>query len=137
MPETFRLEITTPDRMVVRQDVEEAQIPAQGGYLGVLPGHAPLLAQLQAGEISYRQSGRTHYLAASGGFVEVLPDQTKVLVETAERADEIDTGRAERSRKRAEDRLRQPPPDADINRATVALQRAVVRLQVAGKTGAS
>ncbi len=133
MPDTFRLEITTPERMVVREDVTEAQIPAKNGYLGILPGHAPLLAQLGPGEISYRQAGRTHSLAVSGGFVEVLPEQTRVLVDTAERAEEIDVARAEKSRQRAEERLRSPNPDTDISRAMVALARATVRLQVAGK----
>ena len=133
MPETFRLEVTTPERRVVREDVEEAQIPARNGYLGVLPGHAPLLAQLKPGEISYRQSGRTYHLAVTGGFVEVQSDQTKVLVDTAERAEEIDLVRAQASRQRAEERLRQSTADIDVERARVALERALVRAHVAGK----
>ncbi len=133
MADTFRLEIATPERMVVREDVEEAQIPAKNGYLGVLPGHAPLLAQLKPGEISYRRAGRTRRLAITAGFVEVLPDQTKVLVESAEKAEEIDVSRAQSARQRAEERLRHAGPDTDIERARVALERALVRLQVAGK----
>lgn len=133
MAETFRLEITTPERLVARADVEEAQIPARNGYLGVLPGHAPLLALLRPGEISYRQDGHTEYIAVGPGFVEVLPDRTKVLVETAEKAEEIDLARAQAAQQRAEQRVRQPDPDTDISRAMAALQRALVRMQVASK----
>ncbi len=121
--------------MVTREEVEEAQIPAANGYLGVLPGHAPLMAMLKAGELSYRQRGHTEYLAVGEGFVEVLPEQTRVMVETAEKAREIDVARAQAALKRAEDRLRHPDPDTDIDRATVALQRALVRLQVVEKAG--
>jgi len=135
MGETFRLEITTPERMVAREEVEEAQIPAANGYLGVLPGHAPLMAMLKAGELSYRQRGRTEYLAVGEGFVEVLLEQTRVMVETAEKAREIDVARAQAAVKRAEERLRHPDPDTDIDRATVALERALVRLQVVEKAG--
>lgn len=133
MPDTFRLEVTTPEHMVVREDVEEAQIPAKNGYLGILPGHAPLLAQLQPGELTFRQGGRTQYLAVTDGLVEVMPDHTRVLVESAERAAEIDVARAERARQRAEERLKAPAQDVDLDRATIALQRALVRLQVAGR----
>ena len=129
----FRLEITTPERMVAREDVEEAQIPARNGYLGVLPGHAPLLAQLRSGVISYRQGGRTLYVAVGSGLVEVLPEQTKVLVDTAEKSEEIDLSRAQSAQQRAEQRLQHPDPDTDTRRARVALERALVRLQVSGK----
>ena len=129
----FRLEITTPERMVAREDVEEAQIPARNGYLGVLPGHAPLLAQLRSGVISYRQGGRTQYMAVGNGLVEVLPEQTKVLVDTAEKAEEIDLSRAQSAQQRAEQRLQNPDPDVDTRRARVALERALVRLQVASR----
>ena len=134
MADTFRLEITTPERMVVREDVEEAQVPARNGYLGVMPGHAPLLAQLKPGALTFRNGGQTTTLAISGGFLEVLPDQARALVETAERACEIDVTRAEKARQRAEERLRASKPDVDIDRATVALERAIVRLQVAGRS---
>ena len=133
MAETFRLEITTPERMVAREDAEEAQIPARNGYLGVLPGHAPLLAQLKPGAMTYRHGGRTESVAVGHGFVEVLPEHTKVLVDTAEKAEEIDLSRARASQERAEQRLSHPDPETDTKRAMVALQRALVRLQVAGK----
>lgn len=133
MADTFRLEITTPERVVVREDVEEAQIPAKNGYIGVLAGHAPLLAELAPGEITYRALGRTFHVAISGGFVEVLPEQTRVLVETAERAEEIDLARAQKARERAESRLRQPGTDVDVERAQLSLNRALARIQVAGR----
>ena len=133
MAERIRLEITTPDRLLVSADVEEVQIPGQNGYLGVLPLHAPLISALQPGEISYRSDGHKERLAVSWGYVEVLPQRVTVLAEAAEKADEIDVPRAEAARKRAEDLIRKPNPDTDINRATVSLQRAIARLQVAGK----
>jgi len=131
--DTFRLEVTTPEQIVVRENVEEAQIPARNGYLGVLPGHAPLLAELQPGELSYRLSGHTQYLVIASGYVEVLPDQTKVLVEAAEKLADIDLARAEKARGRAEERLRAPDPDLDLERARAALERAMARIQVASR----
>ncbi len=131
MPDTFVLELTTPERIVAREDAEEAQIPLTNGYIGVLPGHAPLLGEVRPGELSYRQEGRTHYVAVSKGYVEVLPDRTKVLVETAERPAEIDVKRAESARERAENRLKNPTADIDVERAQAAIDRALVRLQVA------
>ena len=131
MDPTFRLRIVTPSRQVVTEDVGEAQVPGKGGYLGILPGHAPLISELKPGELTYRQGRQTHHLAVSGGFVEVLPDQVTILAENAERAEEIDAARARAAKERAERRLRSPDPDVDINRATVSLERAVIRLQVA------
>lgn len=130
---TFRLEIATPDRLLVRTDAEEAQIPGRAGYMGILPQHAPLISELKMGELSYRQGGRTERLAVSWGYVEVLPDRVTVLVEAAEKPEEIDVPRAEEARRRAEQRIQRPDPDTDLNRAMVALERALVRLQVAGK----
>ena len=133
MDQTFRLRIVTPNRQVVTEDVEEAQVPGKEGYLGILPGHAPLLSELKVGELTYRQGKQAHHLAVSGGFLEVLPDQVTVLAETAEKMDEIDAERARAAKERAEKRLRSPDPDVDINRAGVALERALIRLQVASK----
>lgn len=134
MAETLRLEITTPERRVLRADVEETQIPARNGYIGVLPGHAPLLSEMDAGQVSYREGGQTRYVAVSAGFVEVLPDQARVLAETAEKAEEIDVARAQAARDRAEQRLRNPSPDLDLERARAALSRSLARLQVASTT---
>lgn len=132
MADTFRLEVTTPDRMVVREDVEEAQIPLENGYIGVCAGHAPLLGQLKPGELSYRRAGHTQYLAVGNGYVEVLPEHTKVLVESAETPAEIDVKRAEAARERAETRLRSTDSSIDVERARLAIERALVRVHVAG-----
>ena len=133
MDQTFLLRVVTPDRQIVREDVEEAQIPGKEGYMGILPGHAPLISELKIGEISYRKGREVRHLAVTWGFVEVLPEQTTVLAETAERADEIDVSRAQSAKERAERLLKNPNPDTDISRATVALERALIRLQVASK----
>jgi len=133
MDNTFLLRIVTPDREVVREEVDEAQIPGREGYLGVLPGHAPLISELKIGEISYRKGGKTQHLAVTWGFLEVLPEQVTVLAETAERAEEIDVDRARAAKERAEKRLKSPDPECDLNRATVALERALIRLQVASR----
>ena len=135
MDQTFCLRIVTPSRQVVTEDVGEAQVPGKEGYLGILPGHAPLISELKPGELTYRQGRQTHHLAVSGGFVEVLPDQVTILAENAERAEEIDAARARAAKERAERRLRSPDPDVDINRATVSLERALIRLQVGMRKG--
>ncbi len=105
MPDTFQLEIVTPEKMVVRDVAEEIQIPGKDGYLGVLPGHAPLISELAVGEITYRNGNTTHCLAVAWGFAEVLPDKVTILAETAERANEIDTNRAQAAKQRAEANL--------------------------------
>lgn len=136
LPEAVELTVVTPDRQVVREQVHEVQVPARNGYLGILPGHAPLLSELQAGELSYRQGNHWSYLAIFGGFVEVLPGRVIVLAESSERGEEIDVERAQEARKRAEDRLgHASDPEIDFVRAQAALQRALIRLQVAGKAG--
>src|SRR6195952_4188375 len=100
MPDTFKIEIVTPEKMVVNDEAEEMQIPGKNGYLGILPGHAPLITELAVGEISYRKGGSTHYLSVAWGFAEVLPDRVTILAETAERPDEINVGRAEEAKQR-------------------------------------
>jgi F-type H+-transporting ATPase subunit epsilon len=131
---TFELEIVTPERLVVRDRVEEMQLPGRDGYLGILPGHAPLITELGIGQISYRENGRSRYLAVAWGFAEVLPDRVSVLAETAERAEEIDVRRAEEAMKRAEQRLKSGDPKIDCVRAQYALTRAATRLEVATET---
>ncbi len=133
MAETFQLEIVTPEKMVVRDQAEEMQIPGKNGYLGILPGHAPLISELAVGEITYRNAGTTHHLAVAWGFAEVLPDKVTILAECAERAEEIDVKRAQQSKQRAEDRLKSGNTDVDFSRAEVALKRADTRLEVAEK----
>jgi F-type H+-transporting ATPase subunit epsilon len=119
--------------LVVKDQAEEAQIPGKNGYIGVLPGHAPLITELDVGEISYRTGGYTHYIAVAWGFAEVLPDKLTILAERAERAEEIDIARAEEARDRAEERLHSNDPSTDFDRAETALRRAEVRLDVAQK----
>jgi F-type H+-transporting ATPase subunit epsilon len=138
MADTFTLEVVTPERQVVREAVNEAQIPVCGGYIGVLPGHTPLLAKMGAGELSYHAGGRVHSCTAIGGFVEVLADRVIVLADAAERAEEIDVPRAQAAQDRAQKRLANPKdPNMDWKPAMEALERAQVRLQVASKAGAS
>ena len=133
MPDTFQLEIVTPEKMVVREPAEEMQIPGKDGYLGILPGHAPLITELGVGEITYRNGGQTRHLAVAWGFAEVLPDKVTILAETAERAQEIDVDRAQRAKQKAEQELKSGSADVDYNEAGAALQRAETRIEVAQK----
>ena len=134
---TLDLTIVTPDRAVVREVVDEVQAPGADGYFGVLPGHAPLFSELKVGEVGYRKGGRWFFLSVAWGFVEVLPNQVRVLAETAERAQEIDLDRALRAKQRAEERIAKGGDDVDYNRALVALERALVRIQVSRKSHSS
>lgn len=134
LPTAIELEIVTPDRGVVRETVEEVSTPGKEGYLGILPGHAPLLSELQTGELTYKKSGRNYRLAINGGFAEVLPDRVIILTHTAERGEEVDRDRAEKARDRAEERLtRITDSKVDSTRARAALMRAVTRLNVSGR----
>jgi F-type H+-transporting ATPase subunit epsilon len=133
MPDTFQLEIVTPEKMVVRDQAEEIQIPGKGGYLGILPGHAPLITELAVGEITYVKSGYTNRLSVAWGFAEVLPDKVTILAETAERADEIDARRAQEAKQRAESNLSKCNTEEEFDRAAGDLKRAETRLEVATK----
>ena len=106
---------------------------APTGYFGVLPGHTPLLATLQVGELWYRQGQDKHYLAIAFGFAEVQPDRVTILAQIAERADEIDVARAEAAKRRAEERLAKPTADIDFERARIAMLKSLTRLQVASR----
>ena len=129
----LNLEVATPSRLVVAETVDEVVIPGSQGYFGVLPGHAPLLATLGIGELMYRKGTSQMHLALTGGFAEVRNDKVIVLAENAERPDEIDRERAQRSKERAERRLSgREASDVDFARAQAALARALIRLQVAG-----
>lgn len=138
LPTKLTLEIVTPDRALLREDVDEVVVPGTQGEFGVLPGHTPLLSTLRIGELWYRQGQEKHYLAIAFGFVEVLPDRVTVLAQVGERAQEIDVQRAERAKQRAEQRLAQAQPqltqiDFDIERARIALMKSLLRLQVASR----
>jgi F-type H+-transporting ATPase subunit epsilon len=133
MADTFKLEIVTPEKKVVDTAAEEVQIPGKNGYLGVLPGHAPLITELSVGEISYYENSTELYLAVAWGFAEVLPDKVTILAESAERPSEIDVARARKSKDRAEQRLASGDITVDVDRALDALHRAETRLEVAAK----
>ena len=135
MADTFQLEIVTPEKLVVKDQAEEMQIPGKNGYLGILPGHAPLIAELSVGQISYRNGIETHYLCVAWGFAEVLPDKVTILAETAERGEEVDCARARQAKERAEKRLSSGDPAIDVQRAQDALARANARLEAAAKEG--
>src|SRR6266536_3270826 len=131
MADNFQLEIVTPEKLVVKGSAEEAQIPGLGGYLGILPGHAPLITELAVGVITYRVQGVTRSLSVAWGFAEVLPDKVTMLAETAERPEDIDVARAQKAKDRAEQMLKSNDPQLDYERAQDALQRAETRLKVA------
>jgi F-type H+-transporting ATPase subunit epsilon len=133
MPDTFQLEIVTPEKMVVRDVAEQMQIPGKDGYLGILPGHAPLITELAVGEVTYQNGSATHRLSVAWGFAEVLPDKVTILAETCERCEEIDIKRAQEAKRRAQDRLNSGSTDVDYPRADNALQRAETRLEVVEK----
>ncbi len=133
MTDTIQLEIVTPEKMVVKETVEEIQIPGQNGYLGILPGHAPLITELAVGEITYRKDGAAHQLSVAWGFAEVLPYKVTILAETCERPDEIDVKRAQEAKVKAEELLKNGQTEHDFSRAEGKLQRAETRLHVAEK----
>jgi F-type H+-transporting ATPase subunit epsilon len=132
MPDTFDLEIATPERLIIHETVTDAQIPAKEGYIGVLPGHAPLLSELGIGTFSYTVGGHVRTVIVSGGFVEVLGESVRVLANTAELPSEIDRARAEASLKRAQERIAAPASaGVDVARALNAMKRAQARLNAA------
>jgi F-type H+-transporting ATPase subunit epsilon len=131
MSDTFQLEIVTPEKKVVDTAAEEVQIPGKNGYLGVLPGHAPLITELAVGEIKFRSGSEEQRLPVAWGFAEVLPDKVTILAETAERPSEIDAERARQAKERAEQRLTSGDTDVDVERALNALHKAETRLDVA------
>jgi F-type H+-transporting ATPase subunit epsilon len=131
MADTFQLEIVTPTKLLVKEAAEEAQIPGLDGYLGILPGHAPLITELAVGAITYKAGGAEHTLAVAWGFAEVLPDKLTILAEAAEHPQEIDTARAQKAKERAEELLKSNDPKVDYTLAQDALQRADTRLNVA------
>jgi len=133
MTDTFKLEIVTPEKKVVNTMAEEMQIPGKNGYLGILPGHAPLITELAVGEITYRENSTEQRLAVAWGFAEVLRDKGTILAEAAERPAEIDVARARESKERAEQRLTSGDANVDVERSLDALQRAETRLEVASK----
>ncbi len=133
MAKTFKLDIVTPERIVFSEEIVSLVAPAENGYYGVLAGHAPFLCTLQAGEVTIRRErGEAHY-STSGGFMEVLPQRTIILSETAEELSAIDVKRAEEALERAKQRLAKAEAGVDRDRAREAKERAENRLMLAKK----
>lgn len=130
MPDLIELEVATPERELVRETVESVQAPGRDGYLGILPGHAPLLGQLGAGVLTYIAGGRRRYLSVAGGFLEVLPDHVRIMADVAERAEEIDIERARTALQRAQEGLSNASL-ADMGHLSAAADRANARLEAA------
>lgn len=137
MAATLRLEVVTPERMLIKEQVLAVTIPGLGGELGILPEHAPLLSELGCGALTFSlETGQKKCLSICGGYVEVLPDRVRVLATLAEFADEIDVKRAEEALKRAEERVLHPTADLDTARALNAMKRAQARI-AAAKVGSA
>jgi F-type H+-transporting ATPase subunit epsilon len=135
MAEQIQLEVVTPERRVLSEAVDSVNVPGMNGEMGILPGHTPLISQLQTGMLSYVQKGTAHRLHVSGGFVEVSADRVSVLAEIAERPEEIDAARARLAREHAEKTLSAfTGTEEDFEIARARLERNVVRLQLAAGT---
>ncbi len=135
MAEKLKVELVTPYKKVLSDEVDEITATGSLGEFGVLPGHAPFLTSLKIGELSYKKEGVVYHLAVNWGYFEVEDDTVTVLVETAERADEIDLERAKAALGRAEEALKGlTPEDKQYRVYEAALERALIRVQVAGKS---
>src|SRR5688572_19295717 len=135
IPKSLRLTFVTPERAIVHDEVDEVQLPGEEGYFGVLPGHAPMLAALKTGEMWYRKGSVREHAFIDGGFAEVLPTEVSILAQVAERAEDIDLARAEAAKRRAEEELSKPGlANLDVERARIALLRAITRMQIQRQT---
>ncbi|MCY3842890.1 MAG: F0F1 ATP synthase subunit epsilon [Acidobacteria bacterium] len=132
LPSHLSLEIVTPDRSVAYETVDEVELPGAEGYLGVLPGHTPLLVALQVGAVRFRKGDEETFLSVAFGFAEIAPDRVRILADVAERAEDIDIRRAEAAVERARERLAQAV-EVDFERARIALLKSMARLQVASR----
>ena len=131
--EKLILEIVTPERRVVKEEVDEVVCPGIEGEFGVLPGHTPFLTALKIGELNYRIGDQRKYIAITWGYAEVDGDRVEILADMAETAEEIDIRRAEEAKSRAEARLRGMPEEVEFEKEQVSLEKAIIRIQVAGK----
>jgi F-type H+-transporting ATPase subunit epsilon len=137
MADALQLEVVTPEREVVRESVAEVQVPGREGYLGILPGHTPLLSELGIGALSYQKGGQRVYVAVLGGIVEVLSDHVTVLADNAERAEDIDVGKARAALAEVEKKFTGTiDPNTDWDSVLLAAAAAKVRLEVAEHSGA-
>ena len=128
MADTLQLEVATPERELVREEVTEVQVPGKHGYMGILPGHAPLLGLLGIGTLSYLSGGKRRYFAVHAGFVEVVDNHVRVLADVAERQEEIDVQRARAALQRAQEESINPALGVEPAAALEAIQRAQARL---------
>jgi len=129
MAKNLNLEVVTPQKSALSEEINSLVVPATEGYLGIMSNHAPIITGLQAGLVKYRQDGKNHYLAISSGFMEVSQNKVTILADTAEKPEEIDRERAMAAKERAEKRLKEHPSGLDVARAEFALRRAVTRLK--------
>ncbi len=134
MAATLRLEVATPEHLLLKEQVTQAEVPGLQGALGVLPEHSPLLSELGCGTLTYvLENGQKKRMAICGGYVEVGPDFIRVLANRAEAADDIDVKRAGEALQRANERLLHPTPELDVARALNAMHRAQSRLDAAAR----
>jgi F-type H+-transporting ATPase subunit epsilon len=138
LPQTIELQVVTPERHVLQETVQAIEIPGKEGYLGILPGHAPLITELGIGILAYRKESETRYLTVIQGYAEVLPDRVIVLAEISERAEEIDRERSRSARDRAQAELvKAGVGTPEWEQEKLAIERAAVRLEAVGKIGAA
>lgn len=129
---TLKLEVVTPERKVLSEDISSLIVPAIQGSLGILPNHAPMISGLEPGVVKYKVAGDYEKMSISGGFLEVSDNKVSILANTAELAEEIDVKRAQAAKERAEKRLHDRT-GVDVLRAEMALKRAIARLKAAGQ----
>jgi F-type H+-transporting ATPase subunit epsilon len=138
LPTDIELQVVTPQRHVLQETVQSVELPGKDGYLGILPGHAPLLTELGIGILTYQKGGQPRYLTIAHGYAEVLPDRVIVLAEISERAEEVDVARTRESLEEAKARLSKAAPgDESWRHASVDLERSLVGLQAAARIGAT
>jgi F-type H+-transporting ATPase subunit epsilon len=136
LPEAIELQIVTPERHVLQETVQSVEIPGKEGYMGILPGHAPLITELGVGILGYRKGSETKFVTVIQGYAEVLPDRVIVLAEISERAEEIDVARSTAAHDRAQAELAKHGVSGDeYDREKLALERALVRMQAAARGG--
>lgn len=133
LPKKLHLEVVTPEGLLVQEDVDSVKAPGEEGYFGVLPGHTPMLATLGVGIISYTKETVERRLTCFWGFAEVLPDRVNILAEIGERGEDIDAGRAEEAKARAEAQLKAIKGEAGFAEAQDEYKKAVTRLAATKK----
>ena len=131
LPKALTLDIVTPDKAIVHDEVDEVQLPGWEGALGILPGHTPLLAMLKPGELWYRRGHEKTFFVLDFGMAEVLPDKVTVLVRLADKPEDIDIAKQEADRKAAESELQKATSVEDSERARIAMLTAMMKLRAA------